>query len=224
MDRTEGHDALRRGSRLFGRAARVLATGPSQPERETADGYLREAMTALRSAMNWLEDTPDFELAHQRLDQVGKLARDNWPHGCRLVRDGTNYSMECPVALAHNRVGLSIGYIIKRSSCSICGADPVDCLHITGEEYEGEMCIRVIEEADMLEVSLVGRPAQPDARIESMGVAHSDIRKFLGDAFTPGIEVTCDRCLKPCKGVTRPFETSGHGVWDPPVNGARHAR
>lgn len=224
MNRTEGHDELRRGSRLYGQAARILTIAPSRSERDRADEYLREAMKALRRAMNWLEDTPDFDLAHHRLDQVGGLARRNQPRGCRLVRDGTKYSMECPVALAHNRVGLSIGYIIKKSSCSVCGADPVDCIHITGEEYGGKSCIRVIEEADLLEVSLVGRPAQPDARIESIGVAHRDIQDVLGDAFTPGVEVICDRCLKPCEGVARPFETSGHGVWDAPVSGARLAR
>lgn len=160
MNRSEGQDTLRRGSQLFGQAARIISAAPTQDDREQADGYLRDAMRDLRSEMNWLEDTPDFELAHQRLDQVGQMARANHPQGCRLRRDGTSYSMECPVALAHNRVGLSIGYILKRSSCSICGLDPEDCLHVTGDEYDGEVCHRLIEEAEMLEVSLVGRPAR----------------------------------------------------------------
>lgn len=156
--------------------------------------------------MNWLEDSEHFETAHVALDEAGKLARECFPEGCVFpYRDGTYY-VECPVALAHNRVGLSPGILIKSAACSICGNDPEDCAHIVGRTYDGKRCIRVINDGDILEVSLVGRPAQPDARIESMSIDINEFRMSLGPDFAPGVPVTCDRCLSACDGVARPFE------------------
>jgi hypothetical protein len=151
--------------------------------------------------MNWLEGTEHFEEAHILLDEGGALAREVFPEGCLLAyRDG-GYFIECPVALAHNRSGLSIAYVANSAECSICGGDPEDCLHVTGRMYDGNRCVRIVKDLEILEISLVGRPAIPDARIISMSVDTQDLRAELGEAFTPGIPVTCDRCLRPCEGV-----------------------
>jgi len=162
--------------------------------------------------MNYLEDTPRFELAHELLDRAGKLARSRFPGGCELTfRDG-QYHIECHAALAHNRVGLSIGVIVQESHCSICKEDPEDCSHITGRIYDGEECVQVITKAALQEVSLVGRPNFPDARIHSMTIGIGDLRRKLGDSLVPGTPVTCDRCLSKCSGVARPFDGSGHAA------------
>jgi hypothetical protein len=200
----EGLTKLRAGREVYEEVARNCSSpdGPTEEDQKK----LRAALDTLRSAMNWLEDTEHFDAAHDALDKAGSLARMEFPDGCALpYRDGS-YFMECPVALAHNRVGMSIGFVARAIECSICGCDPDECPHITGRMYDGERCIRVITELDLLEVSLVGRPQQPDARIMSMSVDMSDLRESLGDEFTPGDPVTCDRCLSSCDGVVRPFE------------------
>jgi hypothetical protein len=156
--------------------------------------------------MNWLEDTEHFEVAHDVLDKAGNLARRAFPHGCVLPYRDDGYFMECPVALAHNRVGMSIGFVARAIECSICGRDPDECPHITGRMYDGKRCIRRITDLDLLEVSFVARPEQPDARIMGMSVDMSDLRESLGEEFSPGVPVTCDRCLSPCDGMARPFE------------------
>ena len=51
---------------------------------DEAHSQLRAALNTLRSAMNWLEDTPDFDTAHSKLDQVGAFARNYFPDGCAL--------------------------------------------------------------------------------------------------------------------------------------------
>ena len=40
----------------------------------------------------------------------------------------------CPVALAHNRIGMSIGGTAKRL-CSLCGDDLSECEHTPGTSY-----------------------------------------------------------------------------------------
>lgn len=155
--------------------------------------------------MNWLEDSEHFEQAHRTLDDAGRFIRQSF--GCTLAFKDGAYRQDCPVALAHNRIGMSIGAIVKKASCSICRRDPQDCSHITGRTYDGERCVRVIEEAELLEVSLVDRPSMPDARILSMSIPNSELRKVLGPKFRPGVPLSCDRCLSACGGVNdRPYQ------------------
>ena len=201
---TEGLAKLRAGQGVYDEVARACSSpdGPTEKDHKK----LREALVTLRSAMNWLEDTEQFEAAHDALDKTGSLARMAFPHGCVLsYRDGS-YFMECPVALAHNRVGMSIGFVARAVECSICGRDPDECPHITGRIYDGQRCVRKITDLDLLDISLVARPEQPNARIMSMSVDMNDLRDSLGEEFVPGVPVTCDRCLSPCDGVARPFE------------------
>jgi hypothetical protein len=180
-------------------------------EGATTEGHnsIREALEVLRSAMNWLEDLPEFDAAHLALDKAGRIARQNFSAGCQLAyRDGAYYQ-ECPAALAHNRVGLSPGYVLRKVRCSICQHSPLEdeCPHIKGRVYDGNVCIWLIDEVDLLEVSLVGRPAQPDARITSISISKSDIVERLGE-FRQGKPILCDKCLSVCSGVARPFEES----------------
>ncbi len=202
---SEGLDRLKTGGLAYGHALRLIELEGPSPQ---AESILRSAFEPLRSAMNWLEDTSHFETAHQRLDGAGQLAREIFPHGCHLTQENLSYYQQCPVALAHNRVGMSPGYVVREAECSICRQDPEDCPHIKGRVYDGQTCHRIIKQLDVLEVSFVGRPAQPDARIHRISVGRAELEAGLGEAFTPGVVVTCDRCLKPCRGVARPFEDS----------------
>jgi hypothetical protein len=201
---TEGLAKLRSGQEVYEEVARAC----SSPGGLTEENHkkLREALATLRSAMNWLEDTEQFDAAHDALDKAGNLARRAFPRGCLFpYRDGT-YFVECPVALAHNRVGMSPGFVARTVECSICGRDPDECPHISGRIYDGQRCVRNVTDLDLLEISLVARPKQPDARIESMSIDVKDLRDSLGEEFAPGVPVTCDRCLSACDGVARPFE------------------
>lgn len=202
---TKGSELLLEGERLLQVALRTVDT-------RSASDAINEAVRVLRSAMNWLEDTDGFEIAHETLDRAGHLRRSLFPELCVLPLSDQGYAMTCPVSLAHNRVGLSPGYIVRSSECSVCRRDPEDCMHVLGREYGGAVCYRIITRAEVIEVSLVGRPANPDARIESIGVSDADLRKRLGPQFERGMRVRCDRCMTPCDGVERPFEGSSHGV------------
>ena len=54
--------------------------------------------------------------------------------------------------------GASVTGIAKKSLCSICSSNYVDCNHISGERYDGKKCSNVIYEIDFVETSLVKRP------------------------------------------------------------------
>ena len=62
----------------------------------------------------------------------------------------------------------SVGVMVERVLCSICGADQrkTYCEHRGGHEYDGQLCHFALDGAyDALEVSLVAVPAQPQAGI-----------------------------------------------------------
>lgn len=166
-----------------------------------AEQKARSALSILRSALDWLEDTDHFERAHVALDTAGRQVRERF--GCHLAYDPRKgYSQTCPVALAHSRLGLSPAFIIYETECSICDHDPEDCSHITGRRYGDQVCHRVIKKGEMLEVSLVGRPNDPDARIGSISIPRSDLERDLDSRFRYGMPVSCDRCLTRCSGMT----------------------
>lgn len=62
----------------------------------------------------------------------------------------------------------SVGCVVERAVCSICGADQAQacCIHHPGVEYDGKTCVMELDGArDAYEVSLVAVPAQPGAGI-----------------------------------------------------------
>jgi hypothetical protein len=70
--------------------------------------------------------------------------------------------------------------------------------------------VSIIREMDLDEVSIVTKPAHPEARIQSISISVADLRASLGDNFEPGMDVSCDRCLSPCGGLIRHDEIQ-HG-------------
>lgn len=206
------------------RARKLLATG----RMEAAEGAAREALGLLRSALNWAEYGSKEEQAHLELDRAGKWVRSTF--GCRLWREGHEYKVTCPVSLAHSRAGFSVGGAAS-SICSLCAGDLSECpqqrgraylvpggtadlgwcrvcmadqkcRHLPTEMYRASV-VGIVVEMDLEEVSIVSRPAHPDARIEERSVSHGELQAKLGWQFVPGIEVSCDRCLEPCSGLSR---------------------
>jgi len=54
--------------------------------------------------------------------------------------------------------GFSIAGAVRDSQCSICGGDYAECNHISGLDYEGQVCVNTIRDVDLVEVSIVGDP------------------------------------------------------------------
>ncbi len=194
---------------------------------DNAEKDARAALALFARSLDWAEDTEEEDEAHRLMDQAGTWVRETF--GCRLTRSGTKYSQTCPVALAHNRIGMSIGGTAKRL-CSLCGGDLSECEHIPGTSYLvpggvsplgwcrvclQEACehtpdqnhrvpvVGIIKEMDLVEVSFVPKPAQPEARIMEMSIPVSELVEALGDEFIPGDEVSCDACLLQCRGLTK---------------------
>jgi hypothetical protein len=205
--REVGLQRLRDGGRLYGRVVRLA---PFRDDRHELSDELERALGLLRGAMDYLDylDPAAFERAHELLDSAGAFTREEFSELCHLDFEKGRYFQRCPVQLAHARMGVSPAFIIKQMHCSICKLDPDECSHIRGFKYDGEQCVHVITEMEVTEVSFVGIPDEPDARITSAEMDVSDLRDEEGRILQPGAPVICNRCQSACKGLSRPF--GGH--------------
>jgi hypothetical protein len=192
-----------------------------------AEAAARQALLLFARSLDWAEDSPEEGEAHQLMDDAGWWVRTNF--GCHLGRMGNEYRQRCPVALAHNRLGFSVGGTAVRV-CSLCGGDLSECEHLPGTSYMVpggtsplgwcRVCLKDscehseveqyrvsvvgrITEMNVDEISLVPKPANPECRIMEMSVSTSDLTEALGSEFVPGSEVSCDRCLYECDGLTK---------------------
>ncbi len=216
------------GDRIMRRVCASLPRLKHAKARQKAEQDARSALAAYRGSLDWAEDTDLEEEAHRALDDAGRWVRETF--GCFLDRSGRTYNQTCPVELAHNRVGLSIGGQAASRVCSLCGEDVSECEHLPGTAYVvpggsedlgwcrvccEEECdhlptehyrasvVSKISEMEFVEVSLVSKPAHPEARIGMIPVPVADLVAELGDDFEPGMEVSCDRCLTRCEGLMR---------------------
>src|SRR5674476_83817 len=219
-------DAHRRKADELMEAARTALRDRSC-DLDAAERDARAAMQLYASGLDLTEDTEAEDEAHERLDRAGTWVRSSF--GFTLKRDGTTYRETCPVSLAHTRIGFSIGgYAIRL--CSLCGGDLSECDHVPGtaylvpggtadlgwcrvclaaecdhtpDELHRVSVVAIIREAQIDEISLVDKPAAPGARILEKNIPVTDLQNALGDKFTPGDDVNCDKCLRPCAGLTK---------------------
>lgn len=219
---------LQRGQDLLSGARAIMRRQPGRQGRERAQLAAREALASFANALDWAEDTDREDETHRQLDGAGAWVRRTY--GCHLHLENGAYSQRCPVALGHNRIGLSVGGAAKRI-CSLCGEDISECEHRRGTAYlvpggstDLGWCRVCLKESDcdhdasseyragvvsmivdmaLVEVSIVSKPANPEARFTSVDVDLAALQEHLGPNFVPGMPVNCDRCLSPCGGLTR---------------------
>ena len=61
---------------------------------------------------------------------------------------------------------VSVGCAVNSVTCGICGELYYGCDHRKGQEYDGKMCVAVLDDpADAYEASFVAVPAQPHAGV-----------------------------------------------------------
>jgi hypothetical protein len=65
------------------------------------------------------------------------------------------------------QVFASAGFKVIKSKCSICNKGYGICNHLVGMPYMGQMCTRIIEEAEIQETSIVKNPDDKRCRITS---------------------------------------------------------
>ena len=68
------------------------------------------------------------------------------------------------------QVFVSVGTIVHKQECSICGGNYVECEHVAGKPYMGEFCCVIVKDAHLDHVSVVENPANKCCRVTSFYV------------------------------------------------------
>jgi hypothetical protein len=229
-DAADLHEQHRRASqsrlradvkRRFETAKRLADHAPAAAEAEA-----RRAIGAAAKAFWRAEDTEYEDREHDLMHDLGRWTRQTF--GCSVSFDGKEYKQRCPIAIAHKRLGFSIAFVADRI-CSICGGDLSECPHLRHRAYwvrgglgpsgQCPVClseqecshrndhlyrvsvVSIIREIrELPSVSLVSRPAMPEARLTELPISNEDLVRSLGHRFRPGMPLSCDECLRPCKG------------------------
>lgn len=206
--------------RRWANAKRLRGQGGAASEREA-----RAAIDAAVRAFWWAEGSGDEDGAHELMHEIGRWTRQEY--GCFLAFEEGRYKQRCPIAIAHRRLGMSVAFIAKRH-CSICDGDLSECPHQQGRTYwvrgggqQGRACAVCLDEEcehspdwlyrvavvsivrnvdEIREISVVSRPAQPEARLLELPVNSESLRRHFGAAFVVGMSVSCDQCLGACPG------------------------
>lgn len=215
-----------RANQRFAAADREAKAG----RRQQAELHARHAIDASVRAFWWAEDTPAEEAQHKLMHRIGRWTRRTV--GCHVHFNGKSYEHVCPIRIAHKKVGLSIGYVTN-PICSICGGELSECPHIRGRAYwvrggigPSDYCpvclsqstcahrsdrlyrvsvVSIVTKGEMREVSWVGRPGVPEARLLSLPIDTRRLVSHLPSEFKVGMPVNCDFCLLPCQGIEDPL-------------------
>jgi hypothetical protein len=187
-----------------------------------AEPHIRSAEQAAVRALNFLEDHPLGEAAHEVVHRTAQLRRGLL--GCPIeFRDDVCWTT-CPFSLAHIRVGFSAG-ITGSFVCSVCERPMEDCDHLPGTTYDhvkrggggscnvchatscehddGETYAATVTPIGVAfsahEASMVPRPMYPQARFGEIEV--TDDLDSAARALAQEGRLHCDECLGPCEGL-----------------------
>lgn len=213
---------------LLREAQALIQSSSTRRSRSRAENLARGGLELFARSLDWAEDTDMEQAAHDKMDQAGSWVRHQF--GCWMAQRGRNYSQTCPVALAHNRIGFSVGGVAVHI-CSLCGNDVSECEHLRGTAYSVpggsddlgwcRVCLKesgcehsreekyrvslvsIIKQMDLEEVSIVNKPAQPEARLASVSISLEELTERVGKQFRPGSAIPCDICLIKCNGLVK---------------------
>ena len=103
-----------------------------------------------------------FEAIERILTATPHIRRHLYDAGGEFGLDLIHNIAQNWVTLLDPPYGISHGSKIKRGYCSLCQTKVGvrwPCGHIKGEIYGGELCVQIIKEAEVAEISMVNRPA-----------------------------------------------------------------
>jgi hypothetical protein len=121
--------------------------------------------------------------------------------GCSVKHTGNEWTISCDrISRALGLPGISPGMHISLE-CSICGKDPLDCIHIPRKIYEGRCCVNIAKEIEFDHLSLVDIPAQGTTYVDPHPLLDVDLRRILPkkmaeDTISGKYELTCNDLLK----------------------------
>ena len=111
----------------------------------------------------------------------------------------------CQIFALHKRIAFSVAWLWS-TRCSICDSTDLDCDHVPGETYDGEMCSLERDQfVGFDHVALVTEPDFTHTFIQDDRASKAEIEKQFGGPLPEGMTVFCNHCRN-CAGYFGPAE------------------
>lgn len=144
---------------------------------------------------NWSAEKQSARIfATEVVEQDGVCWLKAWAYIPREGRENLIADIESGI-----RKEVSISCSMGRRTCSICGGNIGACGHRTGESYDGQLCVAVLEDPrDAYEFSFVAVPAQPEAGVVKhwKGGEEMDLQEYVKKSGKPALEEELHRLRK----------------------------
>ncbi|MFD9720790.1 hypothetical protein [Streptomyces sp. NPDC059076] len=195
----------------------------AESRHQSLERLARDSLQSAVNAFNFLEDTYWADVSHRHAHEVAALTGGIF--GCNVTFKEGSYWETCVLSLMHRRCGMSVGFTSTRK-CSLCETDIDTCEHLLDVRYPlaikrsptgacnacgGLKCQHkdgeienvyprpMLGDLQLHEISLVSRPRDPLARLDSIEIDTYDLKQSLG-SDPRGREIACYICLHPCQG------------------------
>ncbi|MGM7881149.1 hypothetical protein [Pectobacterium versatile] len=165
---------------------------------EASEAELREALELYEKCFWFYIERRDeiFNIMHK----IGHHLREKYGCAFDFCENRSQYYSKCPNHLIQFEFGFSLR-AIEEPVCSICGKNPIECDHLTGEIYDGVEAKTYNRLVDIITADRVKEPEMPFARIRERLFPRESIVKglsqdpIIGNLYYGKAVLNCDHCL-----------------------------
>lgn len=177
----------------------------SKADRILENGLDKASESELREVLQSYEKCYWFYIERRNeisllMHKIGRHLREH--HGCafKFCEKREQYYSTCPNHLIQYDFGFSLR-VIEDHVCSVCGMNPIECDHLTGEIYDGVEAKTYNKLVDIITADLVKEPEMPFARVREKLFPREIIEKGLStdpiirSLYYGKVVLNCDHCL-----------------------------
>lgn len=146
--------------------------------------FTEEALDIAAQPKNWQGAKTLVDHEYRSFDIVGQVKNfDRVPEGIAFGIDiNPHHPSKVHIQVKRKDIdAVSVGGEATSITCTICGEEAIECNHMLGNKYDGEITKAKINDFYLKELSLTGFPADTDAKISGFHAVAQSLNKIKSD-------------------------------------------
>jgi hypothetical protein len=163
----------------------------------------------------FLEDRQENAALYTLAHRIGWILVNNFKCPYTEDEETGDWVNTCEIPALHRRIAFSVAWFWTMR-CSICGATDLDCDHVPGAIYDGEVCSLDRDQfVGFDHVAVVTEPDFTHTFIQPDRGSKAEIERQFGGPLPEGMTVFCNHCRN-CAGYFGPTEEDlDPSLWPP---------
>jgi len=146
--------------------------------------FTEEALDIAVQPKNWQGAKTLVDHDYRSFDIVGQVKNfDRVPEGIAFGIDiNPHHPSKVHIQVKRRDIdAVSVGGEAHSITCNVCGEEAIDCNHMLGNKYDGEIAKASINDFYLKELSLTGFPADTDAKISGFHAVAQSLNKIKSE-------------------------------------------